>query len=745
MNNTSIPEGRQQHGFSASAVHEVQAVSHFLKPRSIAIIGASNRSRWSNTVFTNLVDGGYSGQIHLVNPKGGVVHGVPALSSCAEIGTGIDLGIIMVPGAAVPEVLGDLINVGTKSAMILTSGFAETGVEGTKLQNRAATIAREGGLRLLGPNSLGYVNFIDKIWAWGSPVRAPSKSGGVAIISQSGATAYFFSTLAHQQDVGLSHIVATGNEIDFDCCSFMEYFIDDPKTHSIALFIESVREPKRFIQAAERALRAAKPIVVLKVGASDVTAKSAAAHTGALVGDDRVFDGICRQFGITRVGSLEELLATADIMGQTGVLPPGGLALVSNSGGICEIAADAASAHGIDLPELSPATANKLGTMLPSYATPHNPLDLTGGIDPAQCENLIRALGDQPNVAVVLCPYYEIPTSQDQRSERLTQLHDHLSRGLNGIPVPGILVSYTNTNVNDLSRSIIAEFEAPYMACGLDRAIAGLAGAFRWSEKQRDFTSSRRHSLPEHDRANAERPCSEGEALSFLARQGVPVVSTTLALNEEEAMTAARRIGDRVVLKIASPDIAHKSDIGGVVLNIEGDEAVATAYNKVVAAARSQMPDAYIEGVLVAPMRQRGIEVFAGVSRDSQWGSVLAVGMGGIWVEIFQDVALRLLPVEIDEVRRMLLELRGASLFMGQRGIPAANLDTLAAAIAAIGNAALSLGSDLAALDVNPLWVHGDQVEALDALFIWNTDSQAAAINNTVAPGRHQTNTKPRQ
>lgn len=712
MANTAIP---------AQGATSDHAVARLLKPRSIAIVGASDRSRWSGTMLRNLKAGGYPGRIHLVNPKGGVVHGEPAAVNCLDVDGPVDMGIVMVPGQAVPDVIGDLADAGAGSAMILTSGFAEIGPEGAELQERVAGSAQARNLRLLGPNSLGYMNFVDDTWAWAAPVRPPSRKGGVAVVSQSGATAYFISTLAHQQDVGLSHVVATGNEADFDVCSFIEYFIDDPHTRVIALFAETVRDPERFINAAERALRMAKPLVVLKVGASEVSAKSAAAHTGALVGDDRVFDGICRQFGIVRVTSLEELLATSDIMARTGVLDPGGLAVVSNSGGICEIAADQAEARGIDLPELSAATAEALATMLPGYGTPHNPLDLTGGIDPAQCGNVIRALGEQPGVAAVLCPYYDIPTEPDQVSDRLTQLHAHLSRGLNAISVPGILVSYTNTTVNDLSRSIMSRIDAPYVACGLDRAIDGLAGAIRWSERQRHFAArGRGANAARGESTERGRPHSENEALEFLARHGVPVVPMTLARSEEEALAAAGTIGGPVVLKVASPDIAHKSDIGGVALNLEGNDAVASAYRGLIAAAGQHMPDARLDGVLVAPMRDRGFEVFVGVSRDPQWGPVLAVGMGGIWVEILQDVALRLLPAGPEEIRRMLAELRSARLLDGQRGIPAANLDVLATAIAAVGDAALSLGSDLVELDVNPLWVRGDQVEALDALFVWN-------------------------
>ena len=548
---------------------------------------------------------------------------------------------------------------------------------------------------------------------------APSANCGVAIVSQSGATAYFLSTLACQQDVGLSYVVSTGNEVDLDGASFIEYLIDDPHTRSIAVFAETFRSPERFRRAAQRALAVGKPLVVLKIGASEVTAKSALAHTGALVGDDRVFAGICQQFGIIRVYSMEELLATADIAGRTGVMRAGGLCVVTNSGGVGEIAADTAALRGVPLPAISDATAALLGATIPASATAHNPLDLTGSVTPEQCENALRVLGGQADYAALLCPWYEVPTAPEQANQRLTTLHQHLSRGLAAAPMPAFLVSYTGTTVNAMARDIIERTGLNYLACGLDRALSGLAGAMWWSARQREHAGrASRQTSPTV--VTRERPRSEFETLAFLSRHGVPVVPATLVSDAEQAVAAARAMGGAVVLKVASPDIAHKSDIGGVLLNLRGEAAVREAFMRVMAAAKMHFPDAAIEGAIVAPMRERGIELFVGYSCDAQWGPILAVGLGGVWVEVLQDVALRSLPVTEAEVKSMLAGLRGSKLLAGQRGVPAADLDAVATAITRIGDAILCLGPDLEALDVNPLWVRGAQVEALDALPVWH-------------------------
>lgn len=697
---------------------QTAAVRTLLEPASIAIIGASDKSRWSVNVVDNLRSGGYAGKVHLVNPRGAIAHGRQCATSCAAVGERIDVGLIMTPVGAVAAAVADLAAAGARSAVIITAGFAETGAAGQALQEQVRAVAAETGVRLLGPNCLGYINFTNRAYVWTTAVKAPSRSSGVAIVSQSGATAYFLSTLAYQQDVGLSHVISTGNEADLDSSSFIDYLLEQPDARAIAVFAETFRHPARFLRVAERALTLGKPLVVLKVGASEITAKSALAHTGALVGDDRVFEGICDQYGIVRARSMEELLATADVLARTGVLRPGGLGVVTNSGGVAEIAADTAHLRGIVLPELTGASAAAMARTIPEMATAHNPIDLTGTVSPEQVEGAVLAMASMPDCAAILCPWYDIPTTQEEVSDRLTALHHHLAKGMAALDVPGLLVSYTSTGVNAMARATIAKIGANYLACGLDRALAGLAGAFKWSQRYREH-QDRKAAAPAFRSVTSERPRSEREALDYLARHGVPVVPAAIVTDGAGAVAAAQALAAPVVIKVASSDIAHKSDIGGVLLNLQGDDAVRAGFEQVMAAARTRCPEARLDGAIVAPMRGRGVELFVGFSRDPQWGPILAVGLGGVWVEVLQDVALRPLPVDAAEVRRMLTGLRGAKLLAGQRGVPAADLDAVAAAIANIGEAILTLGPELAELDVNPLWVCGSQIEALDALFVW--------------------------
>jgi acyl-CoA synthetase (NDP forming) len=688
------------------------ALETLLAPRSVVLVGASDRSRWSSALLANLRRHGFGGSVHLVNQRGSTVAGRPAARSCAELGERADLGVVMVPAAAVADSVAGLLDADVRSAVVLTSGFAELGADGAALQAQIVSAAETAGVTLLGPNSLGFMNLTERVVAWATPIDLPSRRDGVAVVSQSGATAFFLAALAHQQDVGLSHVIASGNEAMLDLGTITRYLVADPGVRVVAVFAESVRNPQGFLDAAEAAHEAGKPLVVLKIGASEATARSALAHTGALVGDDRVFDGVCDRHGIVRVRSMEALLTTADVMARTGKLGPGGLCVVSNSGGVCEIAADAADSLGIAVPEIPEHTLGAVAAALPDYGTAHNPLDLTGGVEPAGAGDAVAALGRSGAYCATIVPFYPVPEDTEGLAGRQEELYRNLARGLRDGGVPGFLVSYTAGGIGPAARRFIQDLDLPYLACGLDRALGGLGGAYAWS-RARPRTRGRWSGTTIN-----ERPRSEHYTIELMRRHGITVVPQTLAADQREAVAAARAAGCPVVLKVASPDIAHKTEIGGVELALEGDAEVAAAFDRVLAAGRAR-PGASVSGVLVSPMRTGGIELFVGCSIDPVWGPVLAVGLGGIYVEVLSDVAIRMLPVAPGEVRDMLLSLRGSRLLEGERGREPVDLDAVGTAVAAIGDLALGLGPELAALEVNPLWVRGSQVEALDALAIW--------------------------
>lgn len=692
----------------------------FFKPRSLAFVGATERSIWTRAARVNVKALGYSGKVHYVNRRGGEVLGKPAAVSAAAIGEPVDLALLMVPTEALIDSFPDLQAAGIRNAVVLSSGFAEAGEGGRDAQQRLLSAARNANIRLLGPNCLGFVNFADRTPVWTVPVRGPILPGRFAIVSQSGALAGQMSYFVQWQGYGLSYMVSTGNEADIDVAQVIDYLVDDEATKSIALFIETVRDAEAFGRSAQRALQAKKPIVVLKIGTSAVTAKAAQAHTGSLVGDDRVFDAACRRFGLVRVNSLEDLIVTAELMARLGPLGEGGLGALSISGGMCEIAADDAERLGVPLPELTAATVDKLKTALPDFGTPHNPLDMTGAamLQPDLYDKSITALSQDAGFAALLA-VADVPSDTYDDGPFSREIVKQVAAGQSNATLPNVAVSHTVRPATALTQEVIEQTGISYLPCGVHHALVALGGAFRWSRRLREnVATSKTVEL------SAARPRSEQQTLNYLASCGVPVITTRLVNSEAEAVAAARDIGGEVVLKIASPDIAHKTEVGGVVLKLSGDEAVADAYRGILQRVLAAKPDARIEGVVVSPMRGQGVELFVGTVRDPHWGAAIAVGLGGIWVEVLKDTSLRLLPVTPADVEEMLSELRGSKLLDGFRGAPAVDRAAIAKAVSVIGDAALALGPSLVSLEINPILVTGSRVEALDGLAIWD-DAEA--------------------
>ncbi len=665
-------------------------LSTLFNPRSVVLVGATDRSTWSKMAFDNLRLLGFQGRVHLVSRSGGSAHGQPTFTSVMEIGEPVDVALLMLPIAAMNDALRDLGAAGITSAVVLAGGFAETGPEGRALQDEMVATARSLGIRLLGPNCLGFINFTTGAVCW---------------------------TGAHQHGVGMNVVAATGNEAVLGLADVVDYLVDDPATRVITVFAESVRDTALLTHAARRALRVGKPIVLLKVGRSEITVQAAQSHTGSLVGDDSVFDGVCQQLGLVRVRSIEELMFTAALLEKTGVLQGEGVAVLSASGGMGELAADYADLEGVDLPRLAAGTLAALSSTLPPMATPANPLDLTGAVvnKPELFLDCMQALEQDPAVSVLVC-VFDVPTdlNNDWAPFAVGSLQA-IGRFKPEGRVRFLAISNTVKYVSDRSRAEVEAAGMPYLPCGLDVGMKALRHALRWSAWQREGAGAA-STPPAHVATPACLPTSEAESMAYLAGAGVVVVPQVLAASEAMAASAAAAMGGPVVLKIASPDIAHKTEVGGVLLNLQGDAAVAEGFRRIVSSAQSALPEARLDGVVVSPMRRGGVELFVGVRRDEQWGHVMALGLGGVWIEALKDVSLRVLPVSPAEVRRMVTELRGASLLDGFRGATPVNLDELARMVSRIGDAALALGDTLDTLEVNPLLAEGDRIEALDAL-----------------------------
>jgi acyl-CoA synthetase (NDP forming) len=571
----------------------------------------------------------------------------------------------------------------------------------------------------------------------------PREPGPVALLSQSGASSAAMLDFAAMAGVGLSYLVTLGNEAMITAGHVLDFLVDDPGTRAVAIFMETVRDPAVFRRAARRAAAAGKAIVVLKAGSSALSARTAAAHTGALVGDDKVIDAVFADLGVIRVDSIEDMLITAGAAAALGRLRRPGIGIVSISGGACDIVADRADELGAELPELAEPTRAALAAVMPSYGTVQNPLDVTGAavIDPSLFTSAIAAMSRDPSVGVVGV-INSLPWIDDGRPYLGQVFVDAIGAGMRAAACPTAYVSQVMQPVTGYTRAAMERGGVPYAIPGLRQAVVALRNVAWWSEATRALPAEPGGPAAADpvladpvladpvlaavaaaggpgETAARRGPWSEAAARRLLAAAGVPVVPAELAASAAGAVKAAAGYGVPVCLKVVSAQVTHKTDIGGVRLGVPPDEASVTAAYTAVTAAAAAVDGAVVEGVLVSPMRDGGTELLVGVVTDPQWGPVLAVALGGVFVEVLRDSVLTPLPVSPRRARQLLGRLRGRAVLEGARGAAPADLDALAAVIARVGDLALALGEDLAALEVNPLRVDGPVIEALDALVTW--------------------------
>jgi acyl-CoA synthetase (NDP forming) len=558
---------------------------------------------------------------------------------------------------------------------------------------------------------------------YGLPITPPLSAGPVAVVLQSGALASSIMTLAQARNVGLSFLVAMGNETMISATDVIDYLIEDEATKVIALFLESIRQPDEFARVARKALASGKPVVALKIGRSEESARTAMAHTGALVGDDAVNDAVFRQLGVIRVSSLEDLVTTAGLLGYTGPLPGRRMGVVTPSGGACDILSDRAQDEGIDLPPFAPKIVHELKQIVPAFSTVHNPLDVTGYVvvDRTLLTRALQAVTNDPGLDFILC-LTEPPRVAPEDPAPVYEQFEGLSQIVKESKRPIVLVTNTGLDITAFGREVVDRYGLHFVG-GMEHGMTALGKALWWHENYRasqDFAGGKQLQVSKtSDNAYGIEAWSEYQARQFLQQHGVPVVPGLLANSPREAIEAALELGLPVALKVQSQDIPHKSDIGGVRLHLRTVREVEEAYHAIRMNAERRAPGSRVEGILVSPMRQAGTELLVGVVKDPLWGLVLAVGLGGVFVEVLKDTSLRVLPVDRAEIVAMLEELRGAPLLKGVRGGVKADLEQVVDAIYRLTLAALSVSDQLQELEINPLWVHGAEVEALDALIKW--------------------------
>ena len=693
---------------SSSAFIDLPSLDPLFRPRSIAVLGASSSpTKVGGRPVAALIQNRYEGAVYPVNPRSETIQGLPAFASVKDIPGIVDLAICTVPPGAVMSVLGECAEKGVGSLVVFTSGFAEVGESGA--QEAMAGLAREAGIRLMGPNCMGMVNFGSRAVGSFHPAFADDiVPGAIGLVSQSGAFGGLAYMLARSRGHSLSYMFTTGNEADVDIGDCTAFLADDPDTKAILLYMEGCRNGPKFVAALERARENETPVIAVKLGRTEAGAAAAASHTAALAGEDAVYDSLFRQFGVYRAYSIEEFfdIARSCVVGTRPANER--VVMVTVSGGVGVLMADDANARGLDVAPMPEAAQRRMLELVP-FAAARNPIDVTGQFlnDPSLLDQFIELAatnGDYGSVVSFQGSIGRNPALME--ATRGAWIERKAANPETHFAVSGFC---TEDYTRDLEAAGIPVYEE---ATHATRAIAALAGFARSFRERRP-----RPAVP----APADLPAgplNEIAALNIVASAGVPTVHARLARTAREAADAAAELGFPVVLKVLSPDIVHKSDIGGVRLGVADRAAAETAFDEILAAARTAQPDAAIDGCLVAPMVTGGVETILGVQRDPVFGPIVMFGLGGIFVEALKDVTFRAAPFDEAEARTMIESVAAYPLLTGLRGQPPADLAALAAALSRLSRFAAANAAAIESLDLNPFLVRPEGALALDAVLV---------------------------
>lgn len=699
------------------------SVDPIFRPRSVAIVGMSAKpGSAGQVVLGNLLNGGYAGTVHLVGRSGGEIMGRQVLTDIAELPLGVDLAILMLPADAVMANVQACVARQVRGAVCFASGFAEMGEEGREQQRRIGEAARVGGMALLGPNTVGYFNYVDSFHVMmveqNLPPRLdPAAGKAVAVVAQSGGVGAHLATSLRMRGVPLSYMMTTGNEAQQGLAEMIDFFVDDPHTGAIVVYAEQIRSAPDFLAAARRAGAAGKPVVLLHPGRSARSQAAAQSHTGALAGNYAAMRLMVEHAGVVNVDSLEEAIDLGQLLLRYPQAPTGGLGLVTASGALCGITQDYVEPLGLDLPALCTEQTERLREHLPEFTPPRNPLDL--GTLVAWKPELISlgtaALLADPDLGSVLV---SLPMPGPATAVNWLR---HYLQGISASSKPAIFVMQNEDDPLPPDFVELARAQAAIVMRSPERALRALAtitrfGRARAAQALVDDTPPVRL-----DEALDLGRGTQAEWLGkqLLGRLGLRVPAGALATTPDEAVSIAADIGYPVAIKAQAATLAHKSEVGGVLLNIADEAALRTAWQRLYDNVRKAEPSLVLDGALVEKMGERGLELVVGASRDTNWGPILMVGLGGIWVEALGDVQLLAPDLPRAAIVERLRSLKAAKLLAGFRGAPAVDLDAVADVVALVGQLMLQ-HPEVTEVDINPLVAYGkgQGVVALDALIV---------------------------
>jgi acyl-CoA synthetase (NDP forming) len=669
-------------------MEDFASLNAIFKPKSVAVIGASTApGKLGHDILANLKNGGFAGPLFPINPKAEEILGLKVYKSIADAPEPPELAVVVIPAKIVTPTLEQCADKGVKGAVVITGGFAETGEEGERLQEEMAQVIRRTGLKVVGPNCQG-VNMPHHHMCASWPLI--TTKGKIAFASQSGTVGAAFLDLAAAERLGVSAFVSLGNRVNVDEAEVIQYFNADPHTEVIALYLEGVKRPSYFLDALHECQ---KPLVILKAGRTKRGSQAAESHTKSLAGVDAIYQALFRKHRVYRADTLEELFDFAKALAY--LTPPRGrnLMITTSSGGAAILAIDEAEKMGLATPEPSPSLKERLKGMIPAHCVVSNPVDLTG--DVISDASLYRQVMD---------------AAQSEYDYQVVIFGDPIP-GASEVATPGareLVVFLGGAEVEQEEREKLYQAGVPVFPTP-ERGVAALAQFFRFAPQTQSEGAPAVPSTP------GLRLLPGQEAAEMLAKAGIPVAAAPLAKTPEEAVSLARQFGYPVVLKVASPDIPHKSDVGGVHLNLANDEAVRQAFQDILATIHLHDRKLQVDGVSVSPMAKLGgLEVILGTVTDPQYGPTLMFGLGGIYTEIYQDVAFLILPATEKELEELIRSIRGYPLLTGFRGQPKRDLAALQGAMQVLAGFA-QRHPELDQIELNPLLLYEKGLFAVDA------------------------------
>lgn len=694
----------------------------FFAPASIALIGASrDHEKIPGRLLSMLRKNEYPGPIYPVNPNYPEIDGLRCYKSVVEIGAPIDLAVIIIPARTVLAALEQCAALGVKNAVIISSGFAEEGGDSAAMQDAIADLAKRTGMRISGPNAEGFFSQVQRVAATFSPavdvkpdvVPLVATTRRIGIVAQSGGIGFAYYHRAKALGVAVSYVVSTGNESDLGAGEFLDYMVQDASTDVIMLFIEGIRDVDKFLIAARRAAELKKPVIVTKVGRSGAGERAAASHTASMAGWSAAYDAVFAKYGLIVSNDLDEALTIAAVLASN-PLPKGDrVAVVTVSGGAGIWGADAVALRGLQVPELSEAIQAGIKSLIPSYGSARNPIDVTaqgvtsGGLQ--KSVDLLTASDEVDAVLVVLSLSSEV---------RMAFKEAELKPVLSAQRKPVVFYSYTLPS--DFARRELAKSGVVVLS-GLTHVGVAMRQLVDYAKfelpKAVDDTRLPARDLSVHLKSPI---LSEADSKALLRAAGIALPDEVLVSDKGGLDAAIGRVGFPLAMKIQSPDIAHKSEVGGVRVNVTTKGEVFLAFEQLLNNARRHRPEASIQGVLLAPMAKKGVEIIVGTMTDQTFGPMVMVGLGGITTELFRDVVYRPAPVSAEEAGAMFAALKAAPLLNGFRGAAKADVNALARLIADVSLLAARHAKEIAEIELNPVLVHaqGQGVTIVDALVL---------------------------